>query len=86
MEKKKLTQLEYAVTQHGETEPPFSHPGFPSEPGDFICVCCKNKLFTSSTKFESGSGWPSFSSPATRGHRNRDRYVIRDEKGGSTLQ
>ena len=63
MEQKKLSHIEYAVTQLGETEPPFSHPGFPHEPGDFLCVCCKKKLFTSSAKFESGSGWPSFNSP-----------------------
>ena len=65
MEKKKLSNLAYAVTQLGETEPPFSHPGFPKEKGEFLCVCCKNKLFSSDTKFESGSGWPSFTSPAT---------------------
>ena len=66
MENKKLSNTEYAVTQLGETEPPFSHPGFPSKPGQFICVCCSNKLFSSSNKFESGSGWPSFTSPVTK--------------------
>ena len=65
MKNKKLSQIEYAVTQLGETEPPFSHPGFPSEQGQFECVCCSNKLFSSSKKFESGSGWPSFSIPLT---------------------
>ena len=63
MENKKLSRMEYAVTQLGETEPPFSHPGFPSEEGKFICVCCSTELFSSFEKFESGSGWPSFSSP-----------------------
>ena len=65
VENKKLSNIEYAVTQLGETEPPFSHPGFPSKPGQFRCVCCSNELFSSSKKFESGSGWPSFSSPVT---------------------
>ena len=60
---KKLSRIEYAVTQLGETEPPFSHPGFPSEIGKFVCICCSSELFSSSEKFESGSGWPSFSSP-----------------------
>ena len=60
MEKKNLSHIEYCVTQLGDTEPPFSHPGFPDQDGKFYCVCCKNKLFSSSTKFESGSGWPSF--------------------------
>ena len=63
MENKKLSRMEYAVTQLGETEPPFSHPGFPSDQGKFLCVCCSNELFSSCDKFESGSGWPSFSSP-----------------------
>ena len=58
--------MEFAVTQLGETEPPFSHPGFPSKAGHFLCVCCSSKLFSSSEKFESGSGWPSFSSPISK--------------------
>ena len=66
MENKKLSQMEYSVTQLGETEPPFSHPGFPSTPGKFTCICCSNALFSSSEKFESGSGWPSFGSPLTK--------------------
>ena len=63
--KKKLSHMEYAVTQLGETEPPFSHPGFPAKKGQFLCVCCSNKLFSSAKKFESRSGWPSFSGPIT---------------------
>ena len=63
MENKKLSRMEYGVTQLGETEPPFSHPGFPSEEGKFLCICCSSELFSTCDKFESGSGWPSFSSP-----------------------
>ena len=63
MENKKLTDKEYSVTQLGETEPPFSHPGFPNKTGEFLCVCCSTKLFSSLHKYESGSGWPSFNSP-----------------------
>ena len=66
MENKKLTRMEHAVTQLGETEPPFSHPGFPSKSGHLICVCCSNELFSTTQKFESGSGWPSFSSPSNK--------------------
>ena len=66
MKNKKLPNMAYAVTQLGETEPPFSHPGFPSEPGQFTCVCCSKELFSSSKKYESGSGWPSFTSPITK--------------------
>ena len=65
MENKKLSRMEYAVTQLGETEPPFSHPGFPKEEGRYLCVCCSSVLFSSAAKFESGSGWPSFNSPSS---------------------
>ena len=65
MENKKLSRMEYGVTQLGETEPPFSHPGFPNAVGKFLCICCSSELFSSSEKFESGSGWPSFSSPSS---------------------
>ena len=65
MKKKKLSDIEYAVTQLGETEPPFSHQGFPNLPGKFLCVCCSSKLFSSANKYESGSGWPSFNSPVS---------------------
>ena len=63
MNNKKLTQLQHQVTQLGATEPPFSHPGFPQKDGVFICVCCENKLFSTSSKYDSRSGWPSFFSP-----------------------
>ncbi len=63
MKNKKLSNLEYAVTQLGQTEPPFSHPGFPNVSGEFLCICCSKKLFSSKSKYESGSGWPSFNSP-----------------------
>ena len=66
MENKKLSDMEYAVTQLSETEPPFSHPGFPNKKGEFVCICCSNKLFSTSHKFESGSGWPSFYSPLSK--------------------
>ena len=58
--------MEFAVTQLGETEPPFSHAGFPNKAGLFLCVCCSSELFSSSEKFESGSGWPSFNSPFSK--------------------
>ena len=55
-----LGTLAFKVTQEGATERPFSHPGF--EPGTnyFACVCCGQVLFSIESKFESGSGWPSF--------------------------
>ena len=58
--------MAYAVTQLGKTEPAFSHPGFPDKTGEFLCVCCSSELFSSSAKFESGSGWPSFYRPISK--------------------
>ena len=61
--KNDLSLLQYKVTQEGATEPPFSHKGFEKGAKVFVCVCCGSKLFKIENKFESGSGWPSFSSP-----------------------
>ena len=61
--KSNLSLLQYKVTQEGATEPPFSHKGFEKDAKVFVCVCCGSKLFKIENKFESGSGWPSFSSP-----------------------
>jgi len=61
--KNNLSLLQYKVTQEGATEPPFSHKGFEQGTKIFVCVCCGSKLFKIENKFESGSGWPSFSSP-----------------------
>ena len=57
----KLSPLQYAVTQQGQTERAFTgvywdHHG----DGAYRCVVCQTPLFDSATKFESGSGWPSF--------------------------
>jgi peptide-methionine (R)-S-oxide reductase len=62
--RKILTTDQYMVTRLKETEPPFS--GRFSRGhynGTFICVCCQAELFSSKTKFDSGTGWPSFWRP-----------------------
>jgi len=68
--KNRIGGLAYEVTQNLATEPPHSgkYNDF-FEKGIYKCVCCNIKLFNSSTKFQSKSGWPSFSTPA-------DKYVI----------
>ena len=59
--KDKLTQEEYQVTRQCGTEPPFSGKYYNhKEEGIYKCVCCDAELFSSSTKYDSGSGWPSF--------------------------
>jgi peptide-methionine (R)-S-oxide reductase len=62
--KNQLTPEEYHVTQEKGTERPFTgkYNDF-KEKGIFKCVCCGNELFSSQTKFDSGSGWPSFYAP-----------------------
>ena len=57
----KLTPEEYAVLRKGATEAPFSGEFvFSKEKGQYLCRACGNPLFSSDTKFESGTGWPSF--------------------------
>jgi peptide-methionine (R)-S-oxide reductase len=57
----KLTPLQYAVTQQGQTERAFTGIYWDNhDDGVYRCVVCSTPLFDSSTKFESGSGWPSF--------------------------
>ena len=56
-----LTEDEYYVTRQKGTEPPFSGKNFEIiKGGIFKCKCCDNELFNSSTKYDSGCGWPSF--------------------------
>src|SRR3954453_19045026 len=59
-----LTPDQYAVLRNAATEPPWAGK-YVSEKGDGIyrCAGCGNELFSSETKFESGSGWPSFTDP-----------------------
>jgi peptide-methionine (R)-S-oxide reductase len=60
-----LSDLAYKVTREKGTERAFTHDGFPKQPGTFTCVCCGAPLFDSATKFDSGTGWPSFYAPIT---------------------
>ncbi len=56
-----LSPEAYAITRKKETERPFSGKYYDFwEKGIYVCVACGSKLFSSSTKYDSGSGWPSF--------------------------
>lgn len=61
-----LTEEQFYVTRHKGTERPFSSEmcGI-FEPGRYNCACCDTPLFDATTKFESGTGWPSFAAPLT---------------------
>lgn len=71
---KTLTPEQYAVTQQGHTEPAFSGAYTENwQDGIYTCVCCDAALFSSEFKFDSGSGWPSFSAAVDQScHYNRD--------------
>tara|TARA_B100001057_G_scaffold332910_1_gene333397 strand:- start:11817 stop:12200 length:384 start_codon:yes stop_codon:yes gene_type:complete len=59
--KSKISEASYTVTQEHGTEAPFSGELLDTkEEGIFTCICCGNKLFSSDTKYDSGTGWPSF--------------------------
>ena len=62
-----LTKEEFFVCREKGTEPAFSgnYDKF-YEDGTYLCKCCKNQLFSSKEKFDSGSGWPSFTAPITK--------------------
>ena len=62
--RQKLTPEQYWVARQHGTESPFSSEMCSIfEPGRYACVCCETTLFDASRKFESGTGWPSFTEP-----------------------
>ncbi len=65
----KLTPEQYAVMRQGGTEAPFSGAYVNDHSkGMYVCVVCGQELFSSDTKFDSGTGWPSFTDPVNLEH------------------
>ncbi|TFG54149.1 MAG: peptide-methionine (R)-S-oxide reductase MsrB [Gemmatimonadales bacterium] len=61
-----LTPEQYRITRRKGTEAPFTGAYWNAkEQGVYRCVCCGNPLFASDTKYDSGTGWPSFSAPVS---------------------
>ena len=58
-----LDPLTFKVTRQHGTERAFTNDRFPKDPGIFTCTCCGAPLFAQDTKFDSGTGWPSFFAP-----------------------
>ena len=66
--KNTLTAEQYRVTRGGGTEVPFTGKYCTLfEPGTYLCICCGTPLFSSAAKYDSGSGWPDFTTTITEG-------------------
>ncbi len=63
--KAQLSDLAFKVTRKHGTERAGTCDNFPKDDGVFHCVCCDLPLFSQDTKYESGTGWPSFFDPIT---------------------
>lgn len=79
-----LTPDQYRVARQQGTERAFTGPWWDEKrPGLYTCVCCGEPLFRSETKFESGTGWPSFTGPiaadAVEDHVDRSHGMVRTE-------
>lgn len=71
-----LSEEAYAVTREGATERPFTSEFLRNhDRGSYHCIGCGTELFSSETKFDSGSGWPSFTEPA-----NLERIELREDR------
>ena len=82
--KKSLSPQQFAVCREGATEPPFSGALLNNKrQGTYHCAACEAPLFSSQTKYESGSGWPSFwdqiASDAIKEVRDTSHGMIRTE-------
>jgi len=65
---RELSPEEYRITRQKGTEPAFTGQYWNTkQQGTYVCRCCGTELFTSDTKYDSGSGWPSFYRPVNAG-------------------
>ena len=75
--KKRLSPAAYLVLRREDTERPYTSPlNNEKRKGTFVCAACNQRLFASATKFESGTGWPSFYAPLVGGIGTNTDYKI----------
>ena len=75
--RERLTPEEFAVLREEATEPPYSSPlNDEHREGTFVCAGCENELYASETKFDSGTGWPSFTEPLPGGVETKTDYKL----------
>ncbi|MDE1250069.1 peptide-methionine (R)-S-oxide reductase MsrB [Vibrio aestuarianus] len=82
--REKLTDDEFYVCRQRGTEAPFSGKLLHNrDTGEYVCTCCEALLFTSTNKYDSGCGWPSFDAPindtAIRYLEDRSHGMVRTE-------
>jgi peptide-methionine (R)-S-oxide reductase len=82
--KAQLTPEQYHVTREKGTERAFTGAFWDNHaPGTYVCVCCGQELFAADTKFDSGTGWPSFYKPVSKDavetETDRSLFMTRNE-------
>ena len=82
--KDKLSSEQFYITRKGGTERPFTGKYLDNkENGMYICVCCETELFDSDKKYNSNSGWPSFTEPLSnhilKSLEDRSHFMVRTE-------
>ena len=82
--KNKLSSEQFYITRKGGTERPFSGKYLDNkENGIYVCVCCETELFDSDKKYNSNSGWPSFTEPLSdhilKSLEDRSHFMVRTE-------
>lgn len=79
-----LDDRDFQITRNKGTEPAFTGKYYNhKEHGQYLCKCCQQLLFSSDTKYDSGSGWPSFFQPASDSvideHPDQSHGMVRTE-------